>query len=194
MIIGYSRVSTIDQNLERQKIQLNEFGCTYIVDEKESGIKERPKLNDLLSKLRFEDVLVVSEFSRVSRSLVDLIRILEELKEKDAYFVSLKEGIDTRKNDGAMANFLINIMGSVAQLEIQLLKERQKEGISIARKNNKYLGRKPKYTFDNPQVMHAFELVESGKYADGEVIRMTGISRATFYRLKKGRKKEIENL
>jgi DNA invertase Pin-like site-specific DNA recombinase len=190
MIIGYARVSSTDQNLDRQIKQLKEFGCDYIVEEKISGESRdnRPEFEKLMKKLRFKDVLVVTELSRLARSLQDLLNILKELKENDVSFVSIKENIDTR-NNSIYSKFMIQILGAIAEFERDLIKERQKEGIAIAKKKGKFKGRPPKYHENakgKDKLIYDI-IVQSLKNKDSvmEISQKTGVSRNTIYKIKR---------
>ncbi|HGO9427732.1 TPA: recombinase family protein [Bacillus cereus] len=145
MKFGYMRVSTIDQNLDRQKRQLEKFGCERIFFEKVTGTKrERPELNRMLEFLRPEDTVVVSDLTRLSRSTKDLIEITELIAQKGAHLKSLKESwLDTTTAHGKM---LFTIFAGIAQFERDLTSERTKEGILAAKKRGKYPGR-PKGVF-----------------------------------------------
>nr|WP_173026390.1 recombinase family protein [Aeromonas sp. Ne-1]AKO69686.1 recombinase [Aeromonas sp. Ne-1] len=191
MIIGYARVSTLDQNLSRQIKMLSDFGCEYIVEEKASGKNrtERYEFENLITnKLRFRDVLVVTELSRLARSLQDLLNILGELKEKEVDFVSIKENIDTRDNN-IYSKFMLQIMGAIAEFERDLIKERQREGVSIAKKKGVYKGRKTQYhehaTGKNKLIYDV--IVQSLKKNKSvmDIHRNTGVSRNTIYKIKK---------
>ncbi|MED2079743.1 recombinase family protein, partial [Bacillus thuringiensis] len=104
MKFGYMRVSTLDQNLDRQKKQLEEFGCDRIFFEKITGTKRnRPELNSMLEFLRPEDTVVVTDLTRLSRSTKDLIEITEQISQKGAHLKSLKESwLDTTTAHGKM--------------------------------------------------------------------------------------------
>lgn len=192
MIIGYARVSSEDQNLARQIKHLNEFGCEHIVSEKMSGAKRenRIELENLISKLRFKDVLVVTELSRLARSLQDLLNILKELKELEVDFVSIKENIDTRDNN-IYSKFMLQIMGAIAEFERNLIKERQKEGIEIAKKKGKFQGRPIKYhegakgkdKLIYETVINMLDKNESVM----DIHRKTQLSRNTIYQIKNSR-------
>lgn len=189
MIIGYARVSTIEQNLDRQIKTLKEFGCEYIVKEKKSAanIKDRFEFRQLMDKLRFHDVLVVSDLSRMARSLDDLLPTLKYFKNNDIEFVSIKEGIDTRRND-IYSDLMIQIMGAIAQFERSLIKERQKEGIHIAKQKGKFKGRPIKYHENSKgkdkliydTVVNSLENNETVM----DIHRKTGLSRTTVYKIK----------
>lgn len=191
MFIGYARVSSVEQNLGRQLKMLKEFGCEYIVEEKASGKnrKERIELKKLLeNKLRFGDVLVVIELSRLARSLQDLLNILAELKELEVDFVSIKENIDTRENN-IYSKFMLQIIGAIAEFERDLTLERQREGIAIAKENGVYKGRKTQYheTAKGKNKLIYDVIVQSIKENKSvmDIHRNTGVSRNTIYKIRK---------
>lgn len=190
MLIGYARVSSTDQNLDRQINRLQEFGCEHIITEKVSGAKRenRIELETLMKKLRFKDVLVVTELSRLARSLQDLLNILKELKDGEVEFVSIKENIDTRDNN-IYSKFMLQIMGAIAEFERDLIKDRQKEGIDIAKKKGKFKGRPLKY-HDKSQGKDKliYDTVISMLQSNETVMdihRKTQLSRNTIYKIKK---------
>jgi DNA invertase Pin-like site-specific DNA recombinase len=177
MKFGYMRVSTIDQNLDRQKRQLEEFGCGRIFFEKVTGTKrDRPELNRMLEFLRPEDTVVVTDLTRLSRSTKDLIEITELISQKGAHLKSLKESwLDTTTAHGKM---LFTIFAGIAQFERDLTSERTKEGIQAARKRGKYPGR-PKT--DEEKVNYALYLMDQGM-SRTDAAEKAGISRMTLYR------------
>lgn len=198
MIIGYARVSTEEQNLDRQIIRLKEFGCERTFTEKVSGAsrENRSELETLMKKLRFGDVLVVTELSRLARSLQDLLNILKDLKELEVDFVSIKENIDTRENN-IYSKFMLQIMGAIAEFERDLIKERQKEGIEIAKKKGKFQGRPRKYhdKAKNPRDILIYEKVISmldNNESVMDIHRKTQLSRNTIYEIKKTRNKGVD--
>ncbi len=177
MKFGYMRVSTFDQNLDRQKKQLEEFGCDRIFFEKVTGTKrERPELNRMLEFLRMNDTVVVTDLTRLSRSTKDLIEITELISQKGAHLKSLKESwLDTTTAHGKM---LFTIFAGIAQFERDLTSERTKEGILAARKRGKYPGR-PKT--DEEKVKYALYLMDQG-LSRTDAAEKAGISRMTLYR------------
>jgi len=177
MKFGYMRVSTFDQNLDRQKKQLEEFGCDRIFFEKITGTKRhRPELNNLLEFLRPEDTVVVSDLTRLSRSTKDLIEITELIAQKGAHLKSLKESwLDTTTAHGKM---LFTIFAGIAQFERDLTSERTKEGILAAKKRGKFPGR-PKT--DEEKINYALYLIEQGM-SRTDAAEKAGISRMTLYR------------
>ncbi|WP_281203315.1 recombinase family protein, partial [Cytobacillus kochii] len=101
MIIGYARVSTIDQNLDRQIGMLNEYGCEKIVEEKFTGtVKDRKGLHQLFDVIRKGDTVVVESISRLGRKTLDILNIIQQLEEMGVQFISLKENMDTRTSTG----------------------------------------------------------------------------------------------
>src|SRR3954454_7972047 len=177
MKFGYMRVSTIDQNLDRQKRQLEEFGCERIFFEKVTGTKrDRPELNRMLEFLRPEDTVVVTDLTRVSRSTKELIEITELISQRGVHLKSLKESwLDTTTAHGKM---LFTIFAGIAQFERDLTSERTKEGIQAARKRGKDPGR-PKT--DEEKVNYALYLIDQG-LSRTDAAEKAGISRMTLYR------------
>ncbi len=177
MKFGYMRVSTADQNLDRQKFQLEEFGCDRIFFEKVTGTKrERSELNQMIDYLRQNDTVVVTDLTRLSRSTQDLIEITELISNKGAHLKSLKEAwLDTTTAHGKM---LFTIFAGIAQFERDLISERTKEGIEAAKKRGRYPGR-PK--IDDEKINYALYLMKQGVNRT-EATERAGISRMTLYR------------
>jgi DNA invertase Pin-like site-specific DNA recombinase len=139
MIIGYARVSTEDQHLEAQIEALEAVGAERVWSEKISGSKEnRPELQTLLDHLRPGDVVTVTKYDRLSRSLQDLLTIVEAIREKGAGFRSLAEDIDTTTPAGRL---VFHVFASIAQFERERISERTKEGLAAARKRGRVGGR-----------------------------------------------------
>lgn len=144
MRIGYARVSTEEQNLDKQLDALEEAGCMRVYSEKISGAAdERPELESALRDLREGDVLVVQRLSRFGRSLPDLVTTMEELEEKGADFVSISEGIDTSTPQGRLT---FHIFGALAEFYRELGRERTLEGLEAARERGRTGGRPPALT------------------------------------------------
>lgn len=178
-IIGYCRISHIDQNIDRQINELEKY-CDRIVVEKESTRKERPKLKELLNKVWEGDVVMVTELSRLSRSTDELIGIMKKLKEEKAFFVSLKDRIDTRE-DSIMTDLLITVLGSVYQFQRDHQQQLQQEGIQRAKEKGKYKGKPEKYNADHPKIKLAFSMYEKGE-SIRDILKTTDISRNTLYK------------
>jgi DNA invertase Pin-like site-specific DNA recombinase len=141
MIIGYARVSTEEQHLDAQISPLEAIGAERIFAEKVSGTKKaRPELNRMIEQLREGDVVVVTKYDRLSRSLQDLLSIVEAVRAKGAGFRSLAEDIDTTTPAGRL---VFHVFASIAQFERERISERTKEGLTSARKRGRIGGRPP---------------------------------------------------
>ena len=141
MILGYARVSTEDQHLDAQVAALEAAYAERIYSEKISGSKlARPELERLLDQLRPEDVIVVTKYDRLSRSLQDLLTIVEAIRSKGAGFRSLAEDIDTTTPAGRL---VFHVFASIAQFERERIAERTKEGLAAAKKRGRVGGRPP---------------------------------------------------
>lgn len=141
MKIGYVRVSTEQQNTARQESLMNALGVEKVFIDKQSGKdRNRPELQNLMEYIREGDTVVVESISRMARSVVDLLNIVDELKNKKVEFVSQKENIDTSTPQG---KFMLTVFAALAELERENILQRQREGIEIAKSQGKYKGRKP---------------------------------------------------
>ena len=141
MILGYARVSTEDQHLEAQIEALKAAGAERIWSEKVSGSKaQRPKLAAMLEQLRDGDVVTVTKYDRLSRSLQDLLTIVEAIREKGAGFRSLAEDIDTTTPAGRL---VFHVFASIAQFERERISEGTREGLAAARRRGRIGGRPP---------------------------------------------------
>lgn len=175
--IGYARVSTAEQNLERQLDMLRQYGVDAIFQEKMSGTKrDRPELTKMLSHLTQGDTVVVESLSRLGRSTKDLIELVELLQEKGVQLVSLKEAIDTSTPTGKL---LFTLMSALAQFERDVIAERTREGLKAARARGRQGGR-PRC--DSRKVQQAVKLYQSRQYTIREIEELTGIKKATLYR------------
>lgn len=182
--IGYARVSTLDQNLERQLDLLRQHGVDHIFQEKMSGTKrDRPELNKMLAHVTAGDTIVVESLSRLGRSTKDLIELVELLKEKEVQLVSLKESIDTSTPTGKL---LFTLMSAMAQFERDVIAERTQEGLKAARARGRKGGR-PRC--DSRKLQQALKLYDAGQHSVKEIEELTGIKKATLYRTLQSRKK-----
>jgi len=144
MIIGYARVSTEDQNLDVQTDALTAAGVGKVFSDKISGSKRaRPELDRMLDQLREGDVVTVTKYDRLARSLKDLLEIVEIIGAHGAGFRSLAEDIDTTTPAGRLT---FHIFASIAQFERERISERTKEGLASARKRGRIGGRPPALT------------------------------------------------
>ena len=175
-IVGYARVSSTGQSLELQREQLLQAGCEKLFEEKRSGGSQegREQLALALDYVRQGDVLVVTRLDRLARSMIDLREIVDRLTAKGVEFKALQQGaIDTTTSSGRL---MLNMLASFAEFELDLRKERQKEGIEKARAKGVYKGRKPSVPVAEVQKLHA-----EGVGA-AEIARRLQIARASVYR------------
>lgn len=187
--IYYIRVSSKEQNLERQRREMEElskkegfeFKNEHKFEEKISGKNmARPELLRMLDYVREGDTVYISDFSRLSRSLEDLLNILKQLNGKGVIVKSIKENFDTSTTQGV---FMLKIIGAINEFEREIIRERQLEGIKIAKEKGLYKGRAPK---DLDGLEEIVSLYAEKKITVSEAARRLGITRATFYsRLKK---------
>lgn len=178
MKIGYVRVSTEEQNEARQVEALQKRGVEKIYIEKKSGKNlDRPVLQEMLDYIREGDTVYVHDLSRISRSLTDLLNLVELLQKKGVHLVSEKESVNTETPTGRL---FLSIVGAINEFERTNLLERQREGIEIAKRAGKYKGRKPR-TLDNIAALYDMWIRrEKGK---SQISRDYQISRPTLDRL-----------
>lgn len=140
MNVGYVRVSSLDQNEERQIEGLKKYQIDKWFTEKISGKNmNRPKLKEMLDYVREGDTVYIHDFSRLARSTKDLLDIVEFLNKKGVHLVSNKENIDSSTPSGKL---MLTVVGAIYEFERTNLLERQREGIEIAKREGKYKGRK----------------------------------------------------
>jgi len=174
--VGYIRVSSVDQNTGRQ---LEGVELDKKFTDKASGKDvKRPQLQAALEYLRDGDVLVVHSMDRLARNLVDLRTMVEALTGRGVQVEFKKEGLTFTGDDTSTAKLLLSVMGAVAEFERSMLKERQREGIAIAKKAGVYKGRKPSLTPE--RVRELLARVAAGEKRAG-LAREFGISRETLY-------------
>lgn len=191
MNIGYARVSTLEQNLERQLEALKLAGCEKIYSDKLTGASlERPQLLEMFESLQSGDMIIITDLTRFSRSTMDLFNLVEQIKAKGAFLKSLKDTWLDLSSENPYSAFLLTVMAGVSQLERDLTKMRQKEGIAIAKKKGLYQGRPKMFTLNNPRLRHTLELYSNGEYTVKQACQATGISEGTFYRNWKAFKEE----
>ncbi|WP_087972757.1 recombinase family protein [Oceanobacillus rekensis] len=183
MNIGYMRVSTNEQNLERQEQALKEAGCEKIYFEKITGTKkDRPQLNKMLEVLRKDDTVIIKDLTRLSRSTKDLIELVELFEEKGVNLKSLNESwLDTTTSEGKL---MFTIFSGLSQFERDLISERTKEGLAVAKAKGKQIGRK---AIDKEQIEYAFFLMDNDGFNITEASKKVGISRMTLHRYIKKR-------
>ena len=176
-IFGYARVSTEQQNLDRQIDALKRYGVEIIYNEKMTGTKrDRPELNKLIERLAPGDTVVIESLSRLGRSTKDLLELMELFDSKGVNVVSLKERIDTTSSTGKL---VFTIMSAIAQFERDIIADRTQEGLKAARARGRNGGR-PKIATD--KVKQAVKLYGTGQYSIREIEGLTGVKKSTLYR------------
>ena len=179
MIIGYARVSTDDQSTSNQLPLLQKAGCERIYEETASGAKwDRPQLQDCLKHLRSGDVLIVWKLDRLSRSLGDLLQIMDKVDKAGATFKSVTEAIDTT---GACGRLMLNLLGAFAQFERSMIQERTKLGLKRAKANGKHLG--PRFFLEPAREAEAVRMIISGEKNQVQVAEITGMSKSSISRM-----------
>jgi DNA invertase Pin-like site-specific DNA recombinase len=180
MLIGYARVSKSDeQDTRLQTRALKQAGVSKVFVEKASGARwERPELQRMLEQLRKGDVVVVWKLDRLSRSLRDLIRVMEKIATAGAGFRSLTESVDTTSAAGRM---LMQILGSFAEFERSMTRERTRAGLDAARAQGHLGGRRPKLKAD--QADEVRKMVLSGRKSAADAARLFGVHPSTISRL-----------
>lgn len=177
MLIGYARVSTRDQNLELQQEALVKAGCQKIFEDKVSGTRvDRPGLAKALEMLREDDTLVVWKLDRLGRSVKQLVNLVGELHKLGIQFKSLTDAIDTGTPSG---RFFFHVMASLAEMERELIVERTRAGLEMAKQLGRKGGRKPKMT--SSKIESAKKLLSSG-VPPKDVAKNLGVSIPTLYR------------
>ena len=179
MIIGYGRVSTLDQSLDRQLDALTAAGAEKIFTEKVTGKKsDRPELLKLIDQLREGDTVVIAELTRLSRSTKDLFSIVELIQSKGADIKSLKETwLDTTTPHGKL---MFTIFAGLSQFEADLTAQRTREGLASARARGR-LGGRPKV--DEGKIDTALKMYDGGKFTAREICINCGIGKTTLYRI-----------
>ena len=175
--IGYIRVSTLEQHLDRQQIMMDACQVDRIYSDKQSGKDlNRPGFQALMAALQPGDELYVESFSRLSRSAMELLQTVRQLEDMQVSLHSQKEQIDTSTPTGKM---MMTILAALAEFERDIDLERQSEGIEAAKARGVYKGgtRKP----DSPQLIQAIKSYKQGLITAREAVQLSGVSRATFF-------------
>lgn len=183
MIVGYARVSTIEQNIESQIQLLKNYKCDKIYTDTASGVREdRVGLNEMINYLRSGDTVIVYKIDRIFRSLKNLVDLIDKFNEMKVDFKSLSEPeFDTTSSNG---KFLLQIFGAVAEFERNLISERTKFGLNNARARKKLLGRPKgakKETFE--KYYYAQHLYNNKNTPIDKACKIAQISKSSFYRI-----------
>lgn len=180
MKIGYARVSTTDQNLDAQIEALKTAGAKKIFKEKMTGTRrDRPQLEKMLEQLREGDVVIITKYDRLSRSLRDLIDIVGKISDAGAGFQSLAEDIDTTTPAGRL---VFHVFGSIAEFERARTVERVKEGLEAARKKGRVGGRRKSLT--DKQLTEVVRMRDQEKRSPYEIAEIFKVSHMTIRRAK----------
>jgi DNA invertase Pin-like site-specific DNA recombinase len=174
--VGYIRVSTLDQQAGRQLEGL-ELDRTF-VDHASGKDTKRPQLEDLLNFVRTGDMVIVHSMDRLARNLDDLRRIVQALTNKGVRIEFVKENLTFTGEDSPMASLMLSVMGAFAEFERSLIKERQREGIALAKRRGAYRGRKKSLS---PQEVAELRQRVAAGISKAQVAREAGISRQTLY-------------
>ena len=178
MKIGYARVSTQDQNLDRQLDNLRAAGCERIFNEKMTGTKsDRPELKTMLLTLRAGDILVIDSFSRLSRSTKDLLDLVEKLTGMGVHLVSLKENLDTTTATGKL---MLTMLSALSQFERDLIAERTIDGLKAARARGRNGGR-PRSGTDKDR-RQAYDMYTANIMSLRDIADRFGVSLSTLNR------------
>ena len=196
MKFGYALVSSKDQNLALQIEALTQAGCKRIFQEKQSGknIQDRPELKKLLGIIHEEDIVVVLSLDRLSRNSTDIKILLSQIERKGATFDILDlpsfSGVEDLNLRRLLNNLVIDLMSYIAEHELAKIRERQAEGIKLAKDRGAFIGKQIEYgpNASNPQkraiyhaIVKSLQLGESISY----IARINNVSRSTVYRIKR---------
>ena len=178
LLIGYARVSTVDQNLDLQRDALTRAGCSEIYEDKATSRKRtgRPELTNALRALRPGDTLVVWRLDRLSGSLADLVQVIHELGEKGIGFMSVTEHIDTTTAQGRM---VFGVFAALAQYRLDVIHENTMEGLKAAKARGRVGGRPSK--LGEQEVREIEALLRDPNITAGDVAKRYQVSRATIY-------------
>jgi DNA invertase Pin-like site-specific DNA recombinase len=190
MLVGYARVSTDAQTTAGQIDALQAVGCERVFQESISGSRsDRPELAAALSYAREGDVLIVTRFDRLARSIRQLLSTIEDLEKRGIGLRSLSENIDTTSAAGRL---ILHLFAALGQFEIELLRERTRTALAASRARGRVGGRPP--ALDAIKVTAAKAMLSSGKMTAAEVAKQVGCSSSTLYRhVPGGRAGIVEN-
>lgn len=193
-LVFYARVSSKDQNLARQLARAEEVGADKVFCDKKSGKSlDRSAFKEMMSYLREGDTLEVLSLDRLSRNYNDLKSVIATLHKKGVKFIS--DDLPNMRTDNALLNdvmmdMFVSLLGFVSQNEREKIKERQREGIELAKERGVYTGRAVKYGPNSKDAKARFiweqvvKMLKSKQYAISDIARQTGLSRSQVYRIK----------
>ena len=179
MLVGYARISTITQNEDRQIEALTNAGCEKIYLDKLSGKDtNRPQLKEMFTFILEGDTVLVTEFSRFSRSTKDLLDLVEKLQAKKVDFRSLKENVDTTTSSGKL---VLTIFAALSEFERSIIRERAAEGIAIAKAKGKKLGRR-EIQVDDDKLISLYNQWKDGEILQKKIMKDCRMSRTTLHK------------
>lgn len=197
MKIGYARVSTLDQNLERQTLQLRELGCSKVFEEKVSGKSKenREVFKECLAFLREQDTLVVSSLDRLGRNYEDITNVVSELNQRNIQLIVLdmpflNMDLQDESMEKLFKDMIINLLSYVAETERKKMLERQAQGIAVAKKKGVYKGKPLEYgpnARDKQKRSVYFSIIEdlNKDLPILQIAQKYGVTRKLIYRIKK---------
>lgn len=174
--IGYIRVSTVDQNPDRQLVDL-QLDKKFI-DHASASCRNRPQLKTMLDFIREDDVVIVHSMDRLARNVVDLREIVDDIVGKQAEVRFVKENLIFNSSKNSMSNLLLNVMGSMAEFELEFIRERIREGVAIAKSQGKYKGRTRKLNAEKIELLREEMKTRNTK---SQIAKKLKISRRTLY-------------
>ena len=181
-LIGYARVSTVEQNEARQMALFKEKKVDkFFLDRLSGKNTHRPQLKAMLDYVREGDTVIVSEYSRLARSTRDLLLIVQQLTEKKVQLISDKERLDTSTAQGRL---MLTVFAALAEFERDVMLQRQHEGIIIAKKQGKYKGRQP-IPYNEEQFHKECQKWIRGQQTATATMKLLGMKPNRFYRLAK---------
>lgn len=178
-LFGYARVSTVDQNLDRQIDELVKYGIQedHLYTDKFTGsTMNRPAFEVMNHRLREGDIVITESLSRLSRTTKDLLHVIEDWQKRKITYISLKESIDFSTSTGKL---ILTVMASISEFERNIMKERVKEGIDAARARGRVGGRK---STDAVKLAKAMKLYDAQTHSLAEIKDVTGVSQSVLYR------------
>lgn len=179
MKVGYARVSTSEQNEARQVEAFKGLGIEKIFLDKMSGKNTaRPELQEMLKFVREGDTVYITEYSRLARSTVDLLNLVQRLTDKGVNVVSIKESLDTSTPNG---KFMLTVFAGLSELERATIRQRQKEGIAIAKAQGKFKGKQP-IKIDVARFKKECEKWRNNEQTAVATMKKFGLKKNTFYR------------
>jgi DNA invertase Pin-like site-specific DNA recombinase len=194
MNYGYARVSTTKQELDTQLEKLRNADCEKIFQEKITGTKKdgREELQKMMNLLKQGDIVKITKIDRLARSIPDLRDLIKEMHQKGVAVEFLDNNLSFKPNgNDPMQKLMLNMLGSFAEFERDLIVSRTQEGKAYAKKHDKnFKDGRPKRLL-TPQYLHAIELLETNSY--NQVEKKTGISKSTLQRIKKQYLQEMTN-